>query len=246
MKRIALIVGLLLPLWIAVAEGQFSFQPISATLSPQGARSSLTFTVRNSSDSPMAVRLQMLTRELLSDGSERREPVDDRLFALFPARVVLEPGQSRNVRLNWRGPTSLDRERAYRVLAEQLPVDFSGDEPEASGGQLEIAFRYFGALYVTPSGAEPNVRATAERIDGDIRIVVHNAGTRHVVIRSPEVTLTAGSGSNRVEHTVQAEELEWIAGKNLLAGAQLMQRIESPAGFPPGQVAVDFSFERQQ
>jgi fimbrial chaperone protein len=203
----------------------FSLEPIVQSFTPAGPGSSRVFSVSNPSDQRIAVRFEMLTRELEPDGGETRNPAGN-LFTVFPSRVIVEPRSRQNIRVRWNGPADLNRERAFRLLAEQLPVEFndsgepSGDR--AGGGAITIVVRYLAAVYVTPEGAQPGIEMRVEdRQQGDseetgIWIVAENTGTAHAVLRDLTVTVLDGEV---VLEEYPSERLSGLAGENLLAGS---------------------------
>jgi fimbrial chaperone protein len=118
---------LLALLFIAVTLANvtaFSFSPMTVSIPPSGSASVMTYKVTNESNQQTAVSIKVTTRVIDSSGKETNEPAD-KLFLVFPARVVLKPNSSQNVKVQYRGPANITSEQAYRVIAEQLPVDFS-------------------------------------------------------------------------------------------------------------------------
>nr|WP_041396916.1 fimbria/pilus periplasmic chaperone [Spirochaeta africana] len=179
--------------------------------------SSQTFQLHNPGNSPIAIELSMHTRELQPDGSEVREPAND-LFSIFPGRVILDPGERRTVRVRWIGPAEIDSEQAFRLLAEQLPVNLTGDEaaPE-SGGVITIMYRYLAAVYVTPERAEADVHAEViDATNGETRIRISNSGSQHRLLNSLELIVQYADGSSTL---LTSADLPGLAGTNLLAGS---------------------------
>lgn len=207
----------------------FSIQPITREFRPSGAESSQVFQLYNPEDRAVAIELSVLTREQQSDGSETREPADD-LFTIFPARVVLEPEERRSVRVRWQGSEELEQEQAYRLLAEQLPVDFdqNGAESETEGGVINIMFRYLAAIYITPPGVEPDIRAEVDRQEnGRVWVAVRNRGDAHRILEDLSLTLELSDGSTE---EYPPEALEDLAGHNLLAGSSRIYPLQLPDG----------------
>ena len=69
--------------------------------------------------------------------------------------MILPPQSTRSVRVQWIGDPNLKEERAYRIIAEQLPVNLSKEKPKSSS--VKILVSYHGALFVTPPGLSQNV-----------------------------------------------------------------------------------------
>ncbi len=245
MKNRSIMVSLFLLLGAGTAIAQLQFRPMNVDLSPEGRSSSATFTVSNPGKDPIAVRVRILTREIAEDGSERQNPVERGTFGLFPATVVLEAGQSRAVRLSWHGSAQPERELAYRILAEQVPVDFASDASGNDQVSIEIMFRYLGAVYVKPAGVAPKVVATVERTEtaGRANLILENVGTEHVVLHDLRVTITGRGESGPVDYPVDAEQLKGLSSANMLAALRRVHPITLPPEIPDGPLSAAIDFE---
>lgn len=220
----------------------FSFRPITMQFAPAGPESGKTFQVLNTTNRPIAVRISMTTRALDVDGSETLRDASE-FFTVFPERLVLQPEQRQAVRVQWRGPSELDQERAFRIIAEQIPVRFDSDQSD--GGSINIMFRYRGSVYVTPPGAthrlevEDVQRVTEE--DGNVtaHVVVRNNGTAHVIMQDLEVKITYGSD----EILLRSDQLAGMNGENMLAGASRRFVIDIPDHVPNIDLDADLRFQ---
>jgi fimbrial chaperone protein len=173
----------------------------------------MTYRVTNESDQQTAVAIKVATRVIDAAGKESNEPAD-KLFLVFPSRVVLKPNSAQNVKVQYRGPANLSAEAAYRVIAEQLPVDFT----KSSSSGVSILLTYVAALYVTPKNAAPKLAvSSAEGVlteDGPgLRVTVKNEGTKHALISNP--VLSVKQNSMKVEFS--GEAAAGIDGQNILA-----------------------------
>jgi fimbrial chaperone protein len=150
------------------------------------------FRVENNSAESAAVQVSAQTWQIRPDGTEiDRDDEDD--FVVFPAQIVLKPHESKAVRLQWLGPPSLAAERAYRVLAEQVPIVLH-DTPQDETG-VRFLLRFKGALYITPAGAQPDVTVQrTENRPGALRLYLRNDGTAHTLLRNPVVHLALQGG----------------------------------------------------
>ena len=136
----------------------FTFSPISQEFTEGGKNSSHVFTITNDSPSErIAVKVSIFKRLVNEEGRESLEPCPGD-FLIYPVQSILNPGDSRSVRIKWQGGTVGKREKAYRIIAEQLPVDFREDELHSDGAGIRFTFRYEGSLYVLSPGAEPDIQ----------------------------------------------------------------------------------------
>lgn len=78
---------------------------------------------------------------------------------VFPEQIVLQPGESQSVRVQWSGDSVPATEVAYRLMAEQLPIDLGTEGANRSGLKLEMV-KYLGRALVRP--AEPAAVLSAD------------------------------------------------------------------------------------
>lgn len=225
----------------------FTFSPISQDFSPTGAGSIQSFRLENEGPDPIAVRISMLTRDLDADCREVNAPADS-LFVVYPSRAVLRAGSVQAIRVQWKGPTDLTTEKCYRILVEQLPVDFGSQEKQK--GSIRVLFRYLGAMYIVPPGARPDVvlESAMPAADADGRtgllLVLANRGTAHAILSELTVTVTSGAASGAAQkRSFGPEELAGISGENLLPGTARRHFLALPEDFPRDDINVAFSFE---
>lgn len=219
----------------------FQLRPISRDFAPSGRNATQTFEVINSNDRPVAVRLTVLRRGLTPEGIETRDAIDGE-FVVFPSRVALEPGSSQTVRVQWRGQQTVDRELAFRLIAEEVPVDFAAAE-EAGTGSIRIAFRWEAALYVLPPGGAADVRAEDIRVIGrSVHFDVANVGTRHEVLNGLQITLEEEGTNDEVAGSVtySGEQLGALGGINLLAGTYVRGSLPLPDGWTRARVVLAY------
>ncbi len=188
---------------------------MTVTISPSGPQSIMTYKVTNDSTQQIAVAIKALTRTIDETGKETNEPADSQ-FLIFPSRVVLQPGASQNVKLQYKGVTTISRESAYRVVAEQLPIDFT----KSTSSGVNIMLRYVAALYVAP--AKVNVKLVLATAVGAVKngkngieITLKNEGNRHALLYNTLIRITQSSGSPPLE--ISGEPLSEIEGQNILA-----------------------------
>lgn len=215
MKFKRLLLALLLIAGVAVSASAFSFVPMSASLSPSGSQSVISFKVTNDTPQSIAVVIKVLTRSIDIDGKESNEAVGPE-FIVFPTRVVVQPNSFQTIKVQYKGTTALPRELCYRVIAEQVPIDFS--KQETSG--VKVLFRYIAALYVTPPKAVPKLSVSnvigAEK-DGKkgYTVTLKNEGSRHALLSNPTLQIQDSNSSN-MPIAITGDAALAIEGQNLL------------------------------
>ncbi len=203
--------GFCLFLLVAVGAHSFTIVPMTATLTPTAPGNVTSFRIENPGQAPIAVTVKVTTRIMDEAGLEKNDPVTKE-FLVFPARVVVQPGSFQTVKVQWRGQNNPAVELAYRLIAEQVPVDFSPDQ----GSNVKMLFKYLATLYVMPRNAAASVRlesVTGAVVDGKpgLSVRIRNEGTRHALIFDPVLTLRSP-----VQAVVSGAPMESLDGQNIL------------------------------
>jgi fimbrial chaperone protein len=208
-KYLLLFIGLGLS---TVSSHAFTLTPMSTTLDPKGNGSAKSFQVENETSNRVAFQITLLTRDMDEDGKETNQPATD-FFTVFPPQGIIAPGQSQTVRLVWKGQANLTNELAYRLLAEELPVNFT---PETNKAQIKVLLRYIAAVYVRPKNAKPKLQVTSftQTETNTCVMIVTNAGNAHQPLIDPVLTLTDARGQTQ---KIPSGQILSIAGQNILA-----------------------------
>ena len=144
-------------------------------------RTSEDITVQNRSNE--ALRLQVTGFRWTQAAGDPMvlDPTDEIVF--FPTVLLLEPGQTRRVRVGYLGTLS-PRERTYRIILEELPPAAAGTD-----SVVRVLTRLNVPVFVDAARPTPSPRLGAVSREGATVIVpVHNDGSRHVMIEAVGVT----------------------------------------------------------
>ncbi|MCF3625546.1 fimbria/pilus periplasmic chaperone [Planktothrix agardhii 1801] len=225
----------------------FKLDPISRVFEPAGAGATQSYEVINDSAEQIAVELSMAERKISLEGQETTESADDD-FLVYPSQIVLPPQGVQSVRVTWLGNPNPEKELAYRIIAEQLPINLNNPEEsqaETTSGAVKVMFRYIGSVYIRPKNAESKVvlnGITHEKgTDGNDRLVItfDNQGTRRAVLSELNLNLTS-QGS---QLTLKPEQLEGVNNGVILAGNQRRFSMPWPQQLPIGEVTGTFTFK---
>ncbi|MCB8775916.1 molecular chaperone [Planktothrix agardhii] len=225
----------------------FKLDPISRVFEPAGAGATQSYEVINDSAEQIAVELSIAERKISLEGQETTESADDD-FLVYPSQIVLPPQGVQSVRVTWLGNPNPEKELAYRIIAEQLPINLNNPEEsqaETTSGGVKVMFRYMGSVYIRPKNAESKVvlnGITHEKgTDGNDRLVItfDNQGTRRAVLSELNLNLTS-QGS---QLTLKPEQLEGVNNGVILAGNQRRFSIPWPQQLPIGEVTGTFTFK---
>ncbi len=246
--RLLPLVALLLALLAASPSSAFKFSPIEMTIEPSGRGSTRTFQITNVDEQPIAVELRIEARDMAVSGEDILEDAED-LFVVFPAQTIVMPGQSQSIRVQWLGEPNPDRELAFRLFAEQLPIDL--DPNPADGARVRILVRYVASLYVAPRGASADLAVdSADRDAGaggsaKLLVVIENNGSAHALLRNLTLSVT-GRDATGADTTVALtpEQLDGMIGQNVLAGRRRAFRLPWPTALADGPVSITFDYVR--
>jgi fimbrial chaperone protein len=224
--------------WPAPADA-FQLVPITQNFDPVGRGANKTFRLENPDSREATVILRVTTRQMDLDGHEKIEDSDD--FIVFPTEAIVPPGGVQIVRVQYVGPTDIKQEVPYRIIAEGTPIT----SVPGQASQILIAMRYAGTIYVTPTGAKPQiVLESAGPAAGSgprqMEVILRNSGTAHGLLLNPAVTVSkAGVRRELTGDTVRA-----IAGENVLPGVRRRFLVPWPADVPFGPLdSSDFHAE---
>jgi fimbrial chaperone protein len=207
----------------------FTLIPISATLAPKGYGVATSFRVENESSNRIAFQITMITRDMDELGEETQRSASN-LFTVFPPQGVIPPGQRQNIRLVWKGPADPTNELAYRIVAEELPVNF---EPETRESHIKMLVRYLGTVYIRPNRVKSKlqtidlVKAPGNSAETNLyELTLANTGGAHQGLINCELTITNGTGQNTL---LKAAQLDTVEGQNILAQHRRRFLIQLPA-----------------
>jgi fimbrial chaperone protein len=195
----------------------------------------------------LAVQVSIVPREPDVNGKEdykESEKIDE-MFRIFPNQIVLEPKGVRTVRVTYTGTPQIGSELAFRVIAEELPIDL--DDPKKAYtkamAKITLSTRYIGSLYVTPKSAKPEIVAEAKKSETDSKMMiltVNNKGSLHQVYRKPSLKVTSTTSGQ--EFQFPESELKNLTSQNVLAGRSRVYSLPWPKDIPadgPLKVTLD-------
>jgi fimbrial chaperone protein len=234
----------------SIAHAGFDFAPIISTLAPSGQAATASFTVTNAEVTKLAVQVSIFAREPDLNGKEeyKESEVVEESFRIFPAQIVLEPKETRTVRVTYIGTPQVNSEQAYRIIAEELPVDL--DDPNKvytkAIAKITISSRYIGSLYVTPKAAKPEIIIDAKKSEtasNDLILDITNKGTAHQVYRKPIVRIVSKATGKEI--LLPEEDIKPLMSQNVLAGRSRRFSLPWPKDLAPGPVKVTLDVSKE-
>ncbi len=222
--------------------------PFTAEFTEAELVSGAIYNVFNDTDAPMAIEVSVRYRDMDTSGEDILTDAEDDFIA-FPTQMILFPKEVQAVRIQWIGEKSADQEVPFRVIAEQIPINFAQEE-QSEGVKLEFLTAIASSAYILPD--EPIANLTTELVLVDLagdensflRLSIVNTGNHHISMSDPVITLTSAVDNSSV--TLTAEMLgDEIRQANIFGGHQRDYRIPWPADLPVGPATVS-GFEYTQ
>lgn len=182
-------------------------------LEPNAPKNSHSFRVENNGQERIAVQLKMASRTSDENGKESR--VDTTDFSIYPEQISLSPNDMRTIRITYTGSKDVNTEKAYRLIAAQLPVQF---QKQTKPTQLNFLFQYIASVYVTPKGAVPQIQINKIKAlsKNKIEFYIENIGTAHRLLKGVEIQLFANSEK---PIALDSEFFKAITNENILANS---------------------------
>lgn len=204
------IIALCLFFQMSVAHA-FKFSPMSASIDTADKKQSILFYLENDSSESIAVVTKVMTREMGEDGKEINKDVKNEI-SVYPTQLIIAPNEKKSIKVMWQGPQKIDQEQAYRLIAEQLPIDISKDAKNK--GNIKVLLRYVGALYVSNDKLASDIHVKELIVTKkNVTFVVENKGNKHQILSNLFLKI---KGSKK-EILLKSEELQGMTGENVLA-----------------------------
>lgn len=198
-------------------------------LSVTEKRRKAVFYVTNESDRPIAVQANITTREMDDQGREKNLDVDE-TFILFPDQLIIKPKEKRAIKVTYTGKNLPKVEKAYRFIAEQLPIDVDDEAKKKKKTNIRILLKYRAAFYLTPKDVRSEVLKEKKtyRSDGKkMKILLTNIGDKHEILKDYHLYFESG----KLKKKYSLSLFKSIYGENLLAKAKRFFEIEVPKEF---------------
>lgn len=199
-----------------------TFTPIEMDFSSSGRGATRIFRLENNTSDPAAVEMMIKSRTMAMNGQDVLEDAEDQ-FSIFPAQLVLQPGQVQTVRVQYIGPAALDKERAFRLIAEQLPIDV-GQAPQ-DGGRMRLLVKYIASIYVVPPNVKAVLSVPEAQIVGEgdqrwLQVKVRNDGGTRKILKNAKLLIG--------KLNLVGDALSGMEGENVLAQTSRVFRLKLP------------------
>jgi len=245
---------------LSEAHASFSVSPQIITLEPIGRKSQEWVAVVHLGDEdlPMAVELRIIKREMDITGhvSYASDETDEN-FVIYPAQMILYPGEMQMVYIQWAGSSHPDKEVAYSLIVENVPIELKSakkDEERKDKARIELKtlLRYEGLIFVRPPKVAPDVVVESANVEMDeagkprLSVVLFNRGSARQKITNMNLTVTPVEGDHAAVDkaiTYKPPLPKDQTTHSLYAGYRRRCVVPWPESIPVGPVKVTVTFE---
>ena len=166
--------------------------------------------------------MMIKSRAMAINGDDVLGDAEDQ-FSIYPPQLVLQPGQFQSVRVQYIGSATLDKERAFRLMAEQLPVDL-GEAPQ-DGGRMRLLVKYIASVYVVPRNVRALLSVSEAQIVNEgaqrwLQVKVQNDGGTRKILKNAKLIIGPLS--------LSGDALLGLEGENVLAQTARVFRVKLP------------------
>ncbi|MCQ2412288.1 MAG: fimbria/pilus periplasmic chaperone [Sphaerochaetaceae bacterium] len=211
----------------------FQFSPLEQTFNPSGDGTMKTYTIINDSDDQIAISLSVLQRDQDANGNEVRSDASSE-FLISPSKIIVNPQSTYVVKVQYRGSSTVTVEKAYRLMAEQVP--YSLGKSQTTQSMFNFLYVYATSLYVTPSEevVKIDISAVKARVDAEgnkvMDVTIRNRGNVHQILLDSVLTVSDANGNKVV--LSNSEDLVGIDSINILARKTITKTIAWPEKLP--------------
>lgn len=222
----------------------YDVKPMVVQLASSGPQSTTTMVITNTHEVPIAIELHAFRREQNPDGTDKLTK-DEADLIMTPPQMVIAPKSSQSVRVRWIGSPEIDREKAYRIITDQLPIDFKKEKRADFTADLKVKYRYEVALYIEPKNPKPLAKmASAKMVKGPkgedlLEVAISSEGSARAILDKPRIDISGPSGKVSLE----SESLAKFAGLNILPGTTRIVQIPAPKGLSQGNLTGNLTTE---
>ncbi|NLD94640.1 MAG: hypothetical protein GX639_18445 [Fibrobacter sp.] len=243
----------------ATVFGGYSLNPLVTILDISKKQTSAEVVVKFEGEvkTPVAVELKVMGREVSLDGKKVLflEDKSAEHFIVYPAQIVLMPGDIQRVQIKWVGDSIPSKEMSYGLIAGETPMKI-GDEEDKRGkveARLLIRTRYEAAIILRPANVKPNVtvESTASKTDSlgkpRLLLTLHNKGTGLQKLAGMKLRIAPISKEGKTMSTKSITYSPQLSKEqtnhSIFPGFYRAIDLPWPSGIPVGPVnaVVDFS-----
>jgi fimbrial chaperone protein len=231
----------------------YTVEPNLLVLGSGAPRGSAFIKLSNREQRPAAIEITASEFTRDPDGRGIVGRAADDSFIIYPAQVILLPGDVVMVQVRWTGAADLAGERAFTLTTREVKIPARDMEPAQGDGArvtLNVLMNYDVRVYVAPRGASPKAVVESVRTEARsegaqrLEVMLANRGNAHQSLKDLSLQLSAlDADGNPLRLPVVNLSAQDVPGMNsaLLANSRRRLLIPWPQGLPAGRVGARLS-----
>ncbi|MCL2220049.1 MAG: hypothetical protein FWC23_08150 [Chitinispirillia bacterium] len=159
-----------------LAHGSFSIEPPMVILKTSMNETMAWIDVVHNGNRPIGVEVSVLERELDLEGGVKSvtglRPLQD--FTVYPAQIILRPGERQRVQVAYRGKQKIAVDRAFTLLAREVPLP-AVEEVEGVRVGVNLFLQYQSVLaFETGKAGSLTFVSSKDLGGGKVEVIVEN------------------------------------------------------------------------
>jgi fimbrial chaperone protein len=170
------------------ADASMRVNPLIVYMNPTAQGSSSVVQLTNVTDADLPVDVSVVKRTIV-DGLEVDTPADDD-FIVFPPQMIIRPGQTQALRIQWIVGAVPATSESYYVYVTQVPAAL---QPGMSG--VKVSYRFGVSVHMVPPNTRPDLHVVsirpmtnAQNVAG-FELALRNDGNRFARMSEHEMTM---------------------------------------------------------
>ena len=178
--------------WISSPALSFNVHPMKHVIKTNDSNLS-NINVSNTSSDTLTLDVKVNRLIGVVNGSFQIESSEEN-FLIFPQTMIIRPGSSQVVQVQWLGDPSIRSSETYLVNISQVPVALPGEVDQ--GLQVSLAFNV--VFHIIPEDAQPNLVLTGKELtaletgEPALKLELSNDGTRFAHVSDAEISISGG------------------------------------------------------
>jgi fimbrial chaperone protein len=237
--RISIIASALLVCGVLFGQSAYAMSVNPLVLDLSTASKGAQISVLNDGAKPLPVEVTVSRAELDEKGEMTTKPAGDE-FLIFPAQVMIPPGASQSIRLQWVGDPNIPTSQTYVFSFNQVPVKM----PESKSG-VQVVMNFGALVNVYPPKGTTGINLVSSGVGRDDKgktrpeITVKNPGNIFSKLTDATIKLS-GSGWSE---TLPPQKLRDIIGVGLLQPGKtrkFLLPVDLPANVTQITASIDY------
>lgn len=214
----------------------FKLQPISMDFKDEGKDSIKYFTAKNTKTEQIALKIEIFSRDMDKNGNDKLV-LNNEDFFIYPKQFIVKGNSEQRIRIKYQGDKIASNEKSYRIIVEQVPIDF---DSESGKGGINILYRYIGSIYIIPDKLSQDVKIIkSQKVEDKLVIEIENQGNSHVIMQNLHITLKSGPDTL----ILKPEDLQGLNETNILSGITREYVLDWPKSFLDSIITTSIEYE---